>query len=438
MPRSEQIELDTITVAFTAAVGAATVFAGFIPAFMVIRSDKDSSASPAVSGNFTRSGLRARQALIAVQVALVLPLLVISTLLWDTYRNLLGVDLGFQSTDIVVAELRVLKPSYRDPLALRTFELAIIDRVRQVPGVKAVTLTSAVPFSGMDWMRTVRPPAATPILANERQVEPNFFDVMNIRLLEGRLLEPRDTAAGPRVAVISSSLAGKVYPEGTAVGNALAVAGAPLIVGVVSDVRTRQIQEAPTPAYYVPRAQSSSDLICVVAKIGGVRADATLVSMASRIREVDPEQPLHLVNTLSGIVNGSVQDRRLYAITSVTFGFVALLLILVGMSGVVSQFVSERTREIGVRASVGATPVRLMWFMTRLVMTPVVVGLLIGAFVSFGAATIVRGTLFGVGAMQSWPYLLGLATVLLSTTAACVWSGRGIVSLDLSKALKHS
>jgi hypothetical protein len=301
MPRVDEIGVDVATVAWTTAVGAVTLLlAGLLPSWRGTRVDPN--AELGVGGRSASGGRAAafmRQGLTMLQIGAASVLLIGGSLLLQSLWNLQRVDLGFDGTSVLTQEIRLLGPQYRDEARRTAFHDAVLQRVRGIAGVREASTTSAIPMRGTDYREAVPVPGTTErVTANRRHVDPAYFDVMRIPLIEGRFLTVADGAGAGRVAVVSQSLARTMFPGGSALGQQLpyrrlATTGPPRmvteameIVGVVADVRALRVEAAGTPAVYVPRAQLSSDLICLVIR-AEAGADHLAAAVAAAIREVD-------------------------------------------------------------------------------------------------------------------------------------------------------
>lgn len=436
MPRANDISVDAATVSWALLVGLVALTIVFFPSWLALRGSVVSAAL-AMPTATRKASLVWHQVLIGVQVALVTPLLLMAIVLLHSFWNLTRVDLGFRSDHIVVAELRLLHPRYRDTDQIHNFEAALLERLRDLPGVTAVSLTSAIPFRGLDWLRNIRTPGLPVVLANERQVAPNYFYVMGIQLVSGRLLEVSDGPDATRVVVVSQGLARRLHGESDSVGRTLGGDSGPRIVGVVADVQTRRVGEAGTPAYYLPRAQYPSELVCIVARVSG-DTDAVKAAIPEVVNGIDPDQPAQGINTLDDAIEQSIQDRELYAATAVALAVITLILMAAGVCGVMLQMVSERTRELAIRAAVGASPRQQMSTVLARALSPLVCGLIVGWILSVWSLNAIRGVLFGTAGWQFEAFTAAAACVLVCGAVACYLPGRQVARLDVLAALRHN
>lgn len=447
-PRANEIAVDFgVVIAASLIGGMVVLIAGLLPAWMAVRPELCAGMLQPQTMTLGEKGTRVRQGLIALEVAFVTPLALAAGLLAHSFWNLQHVDLGFDSRNIVVAEMRLLNPRYDDE-QLRLFELEVLERTKGIAGVIDATITSAIPMRGVDWLRGIPVPGAdwvngkptletTRLAANERQVEPNYFSVMQITPVEGRLFDAGDVKAAAPVAVVSSSLARALFPDGKAVGQMLPLGTDPrLIVGVVQDVRSRRVDEAGTPAYYTPRAQSSSELVVLVVKTDG-RNDAVKAAIPAIISAIDREQPVQNIKPLDQVVADTIDSPRVYAFIATTLALITLVLALAGVCGVLFQVVTERTRELGIRAALGAAPKQLVMTILGKGMKPLIAGIALGAIGSIWIARPVQQFLFDVKTTDPTMYIVTAAVILICGLVACYLPGRRAASLDTVAALRH-
>jgi hypothetical protein len=266
-------------------------------------------------------------------------------------------------------------------------------------------------------------------------VDPDYFDLMRIRLVEGRLFDRSDTAGSRRVAIVSESLARQAFPGTSPVGKALERPDSYEIVGVVADVRYLGIDQQARPAVYVPKAQNPSELMCLV-----IRAPSNATGIAPAVRAavhaIDPEQPVEGVTTLDRIVSDSIADRRFYVATAIGFGLIALLLAVVGLYSVASRTVVERVKELSIRLALGGTPREIMGLVVRQALLPVSGGVAAGLLIAFWISRLLRGFLFEISPTDSLTYAGALAVVLLLSLMACVLPARSILRLNVTDALR--
>jgi putative ABC transport system permease protein len=453
LPRAGAIRLDAPVFAFglvlTTIVG---VIAGILPALGATGRDLHSGtkeSSTRTAGN----DRGARGVLVMAEVALALVLLIGAGLLLKSIDRVLSVDVGFDPAHLVT--MQVQQPaasSTADSTALQQISAdrilkwtEALDAVRRTPGVTAASFASLMPLNGdydsygvhFEGESDQKDDGA----ATRYAVMPGYFETMGIPLRRGRALDERDAANAPRAVVISESLAKRKFPGQDALGKRLRF-GPPegdwyTVVGVAANVKQSALDVGDADAIYMSPAQWHwVDNVMSIA----VRTRGDAASFAPRIRDaiwsVDHELPISRIATMHELLDRSVSDRRFAMILFVAFGLTALLLAAVGIHGVLSGSVTERIREIGVRAALGAAPLDVVRMVLRRGMTLTGVGVALGLIVSVLASRVVLSMLFGVSRLDPTTYLS--VTILLSAVAAiaCVLPALRAARIDPASTLK--
>jgi putative ABC transport system permease protein len=439
MPRVDEIGVDLLTIAGTTGlVVVAVALSSIIPAWR--GSALDPATELAASGR-TATASRAtgvwRRALVAAQVAVVSVLLVGGGLLLHSFWRLQSVDLGFAAERVFTAEMRVLGPQYADAARLRAFQDELLTRVRALPGVERASFTSSVPLRGVDFTRSFSH-RGNSLAAKERYVDPDYFAVMGIPVLAGRAFTAADTGGTQSVVILSQALARHLFRDEPAIGQTLGLDSKdPLqIVGVAGDVRNVRVESEGDLAYYLPRAQQSSELICLVARTSAGTPDLG-PAVRAIVRSIDPMQPVMNATTMDGIVADTIADRRFYAAVTVAFGVIALLVAAAGLYGVTSIGVVARTREIGVRIALGADAGRVVRMLVVQNLRPVIAGLALGLLLAFWAGQSIQQFLFHVRSFDPIAYGSACVGVVLFTTYACLWPARRAARVSPVVALRH-
>jgi predicted permease len=436
LPRGDEVRIDMSVIGVCAAAATVAILLGTLSAFVFgtprtpLQSMKNGSG--AVGG-----GARAaswRRIVVATQVAVVFTLIVGAALLLQSFWRLTHVDLGYDGRQVLTMELRVLNNRTDDELG--QLQTRIVDAVRSLPGVSEAAMTSAVPMRGTDWTIAMKD---APPSAHLRQVSPEYFRLMRIPLISGRLLDSHDDQKEPKVAVVSQAFARAMAPTGSVIGRqVIGVTGDDFgqIVGVVGDVRTESVAAEPVPAIYVPRAQDPSELMCLVIRTKPEQMQSVVVSVRAAIHGIAPTLPAERVTTLDEIVTQSIADRRFDMAATTAFATVALLLAIVGLTGVVSRSIVERVREIAVRAALGADGERLRRMVVSQALRSVAVGLAFGVVSAWWLAKVLQTQLFQVHARDPLTFAGAVLFLVLVAALAAYVPARAATRIDPMQALR--
>ncbi|HEY3884226.1 MAG TPA: ADOP family duplicated permease, partial [Vicinamibacterales bacterium] len=446
LPRGDEMRIDASVLAVCAGAAVAAILIGALAAF-VFGASRSPLARLKEGGSGQPGDARAatwRRAVVTVQVAVVFTLLVGAGLLLESFWRLSHVDLGYDGRQVLTMDMRVLGSQTGSDDRIMRIQSDILDAVRALPGVTEAAMTSAVPLRGTDWVigLNVALPGqpAKAASANLREVSPEYFEVMRIPRVSGRLLDAHDAARSAKVAVVSQSFARILAGDGPVIGRRLhgdrsgdEVAE---IVGVVGDVRTQTIAKEAMPAIYVPRAQDPSELICLVIRTAPGQLQSVTAATRAAIHRVAPMLPAEHVTTLDAIVSQSIADRRFDTAATTAFAGVGLLLAIVGLAGVVSRSIVERVREIAVRAALGADGARLRRMIVGEALRPVMVGLMGGLLTASWLTTWLQTQLYQVHPRD--PLTFGGAMVFLAlvATIAAYVPARSATTIDPMEALR--
>jgi putative ABC transport system permease protein len=302
-----------------------------------------------------------------------------------------------------------------------TFMSELIDRVKRLPGVEAAAMAEALPLSGRNndsgFLIEGRPdpPPDAPQEAMMNFCTPEYFRVMQMRLLRGRLLEERDGPGAPEVTMINDTLARRYFPNEDPVGRRLKLTPHwQTIVGVIADVRHRSLTGAQKAQVYLPYAQHALPRMTLAVRTG---SDPAILLQAIRheLASMDPNLPLGNVRTIDQLLDEAVAPRRLSMLLLACFAGLAMALATAGIYGVISYSVARRTKEIGVRIALGARPADVLALVLRQGAQVVATGLLLGLAFSFATARALGAMLFDVAPHD--PLTLFTSTAMLATGA---------------------
>jgi putative ABC transport system permease protein len=394
------------------------------------------------------AGVRSREWLVAVQVALSTVLLVMAALLGLSFFRVMHVERGYAVDRILAADVTLPHSRYQTDEQRMLFHQRALEALETLPGVRSAGLISSLPLKAQVWGDSIskrgdtRARAARP-LADYRFVSEHYFETMGVELKQGRFPTARDRTR--KVALISENAARKVWPGEDAVGKLIRYDPRPEwaeIIGVVADVRTDSLDKQPPMMVYVPYWDGAywqgsvwGDETYVVRTAQNPAAMAN--SLRAAIRKLDSELPLANVLTMREIMSESVSSRRFQTLLASVFAGVALLLACLGIYGVISYSVARRTNEIGIRIAVGAQPSQVSLLVFRQGVRPVIGGLLVGVASSLAAGRLIRSFLFGTEARDPAAMLAVVALLLAVAAMACWAPARRASRIDPAIALRN-
>ncbi|HXW08705.1 MAG TPA: ABC transporter permease [Vicinamibacterales bacterium] len=431
LPRVEGVQLDGIVLAFTAGLGivAGLVF-GLAPAVHLSRPDLASILHDGGrSGTASRTRRAVRKALVVAQMALSVVLVLGAGLLTRSLIELNRVDVGFDASHVLTAQIQLPPRDYPRPDAVIAFYRNLAERLEGIPGVSSAGAIRILPLTRTigDWSITLegRPysPAENPN-GDFQWVTPGYFTAMGLRLVRGRFPTNADREDAPMVVVINETMAARYWPGEDALGRRfhLGTKDQPwlTIVGIVADVRHNAIVEEPRAEMYLPHAQVSRETGGIPRAMAIVaRTESNPLAMVDAVRRtirtLDPNLPISDIRTMEQVMARALSEQRFMAVLLGAFATLALVLAAVGVYGTISLLVTERTREIGIRMALGAGREAIL----RMVLSEAVVlaaaGLAIGLA---GGAALTRSLdnlLYGIAAHD--PLTFAVIPVVLITVA---------------------
>ena len=448
LPRLDQVRVDGMSMLLACAMAVvAGLVSGLVPS-VVVRARGTRGRLAGASRAVVRGGHdRVRRALVVLEMAMALLLLGGAGVLVRSVQRLLSVDVGFLEQDRVAMALGVGGPRYADNATVWALWRSVHEAVRAVPGITDASLTSQLPLSsdfdgyGLYWasLPTVGP--AEDGDAFRYAVTPDYARTMGLRLQRGRFLDSLDRAGGDPVVVVSEGLARRTFGDRDPLGARVRIGGGdtPLrtVVGVVNDVQHPTLDAARGAGIYLPLDQNAfADghvRLVVATPMTPAAAEAAVRSV---LRRIDPAISIAEVAPLAEVVAQSARQRLFARLLFQVFSVAAVILSAVGIFGVMSGMVNERTREIGVRTALGATPTRILTDFVRTGASLAVMGIALGAIGSLLLAGALRSLVFGVSPRDPVTLIVVSIGVGLVAIVATWWPAWRATRMDASTALR--
>jgi putative ABC transport system permease protein len=445
LPRLDEITVSRSVFLFTLGVSLATgmVF-GIAPALHAARVDlnealKENSRSAGIGG---RSG-RLRSTVIVAEIALTMIMLVVAGLMIRSFVKLQGVDPGFRPERVLSFQLLLPRTKYPEGPQVASFFAQLRERLSALPGVESVGAVDAVPLSGSGSILAFAvegrpaPPPEQVVDAEAYLVMPGYFSTLGIPVARGEEFSSRHAAETPGATMINETMARRYFPDEDPIGKRITLGGPMLqIIGVVRDVKHADLGAEPYPQMYGAHAQRPSRSLSFVIR---TKSDplGIVSAVRSEVRSMDADLPLARITTLEEMFSDSIARPRFNTALLAAFAVVGLLLAAVGIYGVISYGVTERTHEIGVRIALGAGRRDVMNLVIGRGLKLAVMGVGIGVAGALAVARLMSALLFQTGAADPLTFA-GVALLLLGAAAlACYLPARRAMKVDPMVALRY-
>jgi predicted permease len=444
MPVTLDLSLDTLVLAFNAAVSALTALVfGLAPAWKAARTDVFSALREAAAGRAGRLNLRT--GLVVAQTALSVVLLVAAGLFLKSMRYARSMDVGMDPR-LVVMSASLGTQGYQREQG-RAFQRQVIERAQQIPGVESAGLAAFVALSGADVDTEVVIEGHTPRhgrageILNYNLVDPGYFRTIGLPMVRGREFSEQDDEGRPRVAIVNQAFAGAYWPGQDPIGKRISPNGprGPFleVVGVARDAKYIRLGEPLRPFFYLPMRQAYRGGFALHVRAPGVPADKLLARLRSELQALDKNLPWFEVKTMEEHLSLARAPAQLAAACLGFCGGVALLLAAVGLYAVTAFSMGRRTREIGVRMALGARRADVLAMALRQGFWMALAGILLGWAAALAAGQLLGSQLYGVRATDPAVFVAAALTLSLAAVAACYVPARRAARLDPMEALRY-
>jgi putative ABC transport system permease protein len=449
VPRVDEIRVDGVVLAFT---GALAVFTGLLfgiaPAWKISSGGVQGALREEGRGTVGPAHHRLRNTLVVAEIALALILLVGAGLLVRSFVHVLAADSGFRADGVLTANLPLPQTRFPEEAKRAAFVRAVVERMKAIPGVEVAS--AALPLLG-GWQSSFtlegrpEPPAGQLPSADITRVTPDYFRAMGVRVQQGRVFTDHDTADAPPVAVVDETFVRAHFPGENALGKRFRFGRSSPedkdvkwmeIVGVVSHVKNYGVDQESRVEIYLPYFQSPVTTATLIVRSSTDPA-ALAASVRQAVKAVDPEVPVYSVRTLAEIVSDRTAQRRLAVMLITVFAAVALLLAAVGIYGVMSYAVAQRTQEIGIRMALGAERRDILRMVLRHGSLMAAAGIAVGLTVALGLARLITSLLFQVSATDPPTFSVVPVVLIAVALVACYIPARRATRVDPLVALRY-
>jgi len=460
LPRLQEVAVNTPVLLFALAVSAATgILFGLVPALHAARPDIAQMLRESVRGTTRGRAQRTRSILVMTEMTLAVVLLIGAGLLIHSFVRLLNVNPGFNPERVVTFNLSLPSTKYKAERQVRTLATDLQQRIAELPGARAVGITFGRPLDNSGLIRTTfEVKGWTPSTPQDRHVtqvhttSPGYFAAMGISLVRGRLFtEAENRHDVPGAVVVSEEFVKRYFPNEDPIGRVVTygighdtsetgndgpvtVAGA--IVGVVKDVKAQDLSQPNYPTSYVAFNQFPIGFFSVMIR---TEADPRAMQAAIKkvVRDVDADLPIFGLKTMEQAVSDSVAQPRFYMVLLAAFAGIALLLAAIGIYGVISYSVSQRTRELGIRVALGATRQKIVALVVGQGLWIAAVGVGIGIAASLALTKAMASLLFGIDKLDPLTFAAAPLVLMVAAALGCYLPARRAASADPVVAMRN-
>jgi predicted permease len=441
--QNQDIRLNSMVLLFAAAVAVlACLLCGVMPAFYAARTDV-ANALRAAGRSVTMKGRSLRSALVMIQIAVALVLLIGAGLLIRSFQNLLSVNPGFRAENLVTISTQ-LPVSARSPEERTAFYHLLRSRLLSVPGVQEVGAVSRLPLMGSDLTSTFRPEDRAPgpgqdIEVQFRRTTPSYFATMGIPLLRGRIYDDHE-AVTAHIALIDETTARLLWPNTDPVGKRVKIgpnaSSWVTIIGVTGAIHHFGLDASPQPTVYVPYAGSPLSAPILVIRTG-IEPVTSVNALVDAVRGPAKELPAYNVFRMQTLIDRANMQRRFVMLLLTAFAVAAMALAGIGVHASISQTVRHQVREIGVRIALGASPSETFRLVLEQAFRLTIIGVAIGGAAAIGSNHFMSSVLFHVAPLDPLAFLCGTSVLALCALVACLGPAVRAARVDPLTALRE-
>ncbi len=454
IPRLNQVQLDWRVLGFTMTLALVTsLIFGLVPAWQASKPDLQSTLEQGGRGAGPNAGRqRFRQALVVLQVGMAVMLVAGAGLLVQSFWHLRRVDPGFRAENVLSSTIALPQSRYAEPAQINNFYNQLLESVAHLPGVQAAAIAYDHPLQS-NWIDAfsiegqTSDQAIASASANFIPVSWDYFSTVGAHLASGRYFNAQDDQDHPGVAIVNEAFVRHYFPDGQALGRKLQLS-APAriwqnkrftsleIVGVAHDVKAAGLNAPSDPAYYVPAPQTPLQGMTLLVRTQG-DPTALVPALRNAVLAIDPQQPIAAISTLEELVGQRIAQPRLNMLLMGLFGSLALLLAAVGIYGLLSYAVMQRTQEIGIRMALGAQVGDVLKLILKQGILLATLGVAIGLFGAFALTRLLRGLLFGVTPTDPTTFVAVSGVLIAVALFACYIPARRATKVDPLVALRY-
>jgi putative ABC transport system permease protein len=445
LPRVDAIGIDRLVLWFTCALSVLTgIVFGLAPAWASVKTNLLEALKESAHTGVGGTGRRLRAALVVTEIALALVLMVGAGLLTRSLARLLSTNLGFNPDNILTMSFTLPKARYPEGAQINRFHQELLSRVAQLPGVESACLSNSLP-SLASWQNDIAVEGHAPVKPGEEinvdqtVASERYFDVMRIPILRGRTFTPEEVRAGRPVVVVDENLARRFWPGGDAIGKHIKY-DSPTpheIIGIAGNVKNFGQEAAGRIRIYTPAGRASLRLVVLSVRMRSPDAQAMAAAIAREVHALDEDLPLTDVETMRQILGHESAPRTFNVVLLSLFAVLALLLAAVGIYGLMSYAVAQRTQEIGVRMALGAQTRDVLRLVVGEGLRLTLIGLALGLLSAFALTRVLASLLYGISARDPLAFASGALVLAVVAFVACYIPARRAAKVDPMIALRN-